>query len=247
MSYKQIHETFWTDPEVKKYPKMYRWLFAYFISGPHAHYSGLYYLPLVYIQNETGCTQKEITDGMKFLSDKGHVFYDQAREVIFVKSEMIYQLDNKRDGQAVLNEKQIIGLKKHFDTLHRSPLIAKFLEIYPYLHIEYTGIDTRIDTGMDRDSVPVPVPVTVQEKKGGASEKQTYGEFVELTDDEHTKLKEKFNGKLESVIEFFNTKIGSKGIKAWRKDHASDYYTILNWDRQGWIDSGKKEKDEWTI
>lgn len=166
MSYKQIHETFWTDPQVKKYKPMQRYLYSYFITGPHAHYSGLYYLPMIYIQNETGMSLKEITDGIAFLTEKGHIFYDSEREVMFVKSEMIYQLDNKRDGKALLNEKQITGLKKHFDTLHKSPLILNFIETYSYLNIEYTGIDrgidTRIDTGMDRDSVTVPV--TVPEK-----------------------------------------------------------------------------------
>jgi hypothetical protein len=164
VSYKQIHETFWTDPQVKKYKPMQRYLFSYFITGPHAHYSGLYYLPMIYIQNETGMSIKEITDGIVFLTQKDHVFYDLEREVIFVKSEMLYQLDNKRDGRVVLNEKHITGLKRHFDTLHKSPLIAKFLETYSYLNIEYTGIDRGINTPMDRDSVPFPVTVTKELK-----------------------------------------------------------------------------------
>ena len=65
-------------------------------------------------------------------------------------------------------------------------------------------------------------------------EKKLYGQFVELSDDEHEKLKEKFIN-LEQIIEFFNLKIGSKGLKQWRKDHSSDYHTILYWDRQGFI------------
>lgn len=163
MSYKQIHETFWTAPDVKKYKPMQRYLFGYFITSPHAHYSGLYYLPLVYIQNETGMTVKEIKEGINFLSEKGHIQYDFDREVIFVKSEILYQLDNKKDGYVILNEKHVTGLKKHFDTLHKSPLIGKFLELYNYLKIEYTGIDRGIDTPMDTDSVPVPVPVPYKE------------------------------------------------------------------------------------
>ncbi len=76
MSYKQIHETFWTDPQVKKYKPTYRYLFFYLISCPHAHYSGLYYLPLMYAENETGLTREEVTKGITFLIDKGHIFYD---------------------------------------------------------------------------------------------------------------------------------------------------------------------------
>lgn len=171
MSYKQIHETFWTDPQAKKYKPLHRYLFGYFISGPHAHYSGLYYLPVVYIQNDTGLAPKEIKEGIAFLSSQGHIFYDKDREIIFVKSELIYQWDSKdADGKPKMNPKQVAGVKKHFDTLHKTPLISKFLEIYAYLNIDYTGMDRGINTGMDRVFVPVPVPVPVPEgvQEGGA-------------------------------------------------------------------------------
>jgi hypothetical protein len=171
VSYKQIHETFWTDPDVKKYKPMVRYLFAYLITGPHAHYSGIYYLPLVYIENETGLSKKDIEAHLSFLQEKGHVIYDHHREVVFVKSEMIYQSDNQRDGRVILNEKHITGIKKHFTTLHKSPLIANWLETYAYLNIEYTAIDTPIGRGMDTDSVPVPVPVPVPVLVEGYGEK----------------------------------------------------------------------------
>ena len=77
-------------------------------------------------------------------------------------------------------------------------------------------------------------------------QKNIYGEFVELSDDEHKKLSEKFNGKFQEVIEIFNLKIGSMGLKEWRKKHKSDYSTGLYWDRQGWIFSEKKQ-GEWFV
>jgi phage replication O-like protein O len=77
-------------------------------------------------------------------------------------------------------------------------------------------------------------------------QKKHYGEFVELSEKEYEKLEEKFNSKTQEIIDIFNTKIGSKGLKSWRKDHASDFYTILNWDRQGWIFS-KEKQGEWFV
>lgn len=227
MSYKQIHETFWTDPEVKRYKPLHRYLYSYFITSPHAHYSGLYYLPLVYIQNETGLTAKEVNEGITFLSDKGHISYDEPREVMFVKREMIYQLDNKRDGRVILNEKHISGLKKHFDTLHRSPLIAKFLETYPYLDIEYTGIDTPIP---DRDSFPFTVPVTVpvKEKK---PEKTKYLDSVLLSDEEHSKLVNVMGEKNLAVgIEKLDYSLTVK-----RGKYFNHYKTLLNWYKRGYF------------
>ena len=198
MSYKQIHETFWTDPQAKKYKPLHRYLFGYFISGPHAHYSGLYYLPIVYIQNDTGLAPKEIKEGIAFLSSQGHIFYDDDREIIFVKSELVYQWDSKDlDGKPKMNPKQVAGIKKHFDTLHKSPLIAKFLEIYAYLNIDYTGMDRGINTGMDRAFVPVPVPVPVPEgvQEGGAGGNEPE-ELTEIID--HLNLRTRKSYKTSS-------------------------------------------------
>ena len=254
MSYKQVHETFWTAPDVKKYTPNQRYLFIYFITSPHAHYSGLYYLPLVYIQNETGMSVKDIKTGISFLSEKGHVFYDYDREVIFVKSEMLYQLDNIRDGKVLLNEKHILGLKKHFDTLHKSPLIGKFLEIYSYLNIEYTGIDRGIDTPMDTDSVPVPVPFTVPVLDRGMGEdkkKILFGTFVKLTQKEYDHLKQEWGEKkLQLAIDKLDYSL-NKGFKC--VDHN---LTLQNWNRRGFLEEagnngqGKtvgKDEVDWDI
>ena len=57
--------------------------------------------------------------------------------------------------------------------------------------------------------------------------KLKYLEFVLLTEDEHTKLKEKFNSRLDSQIENLNNYIGSTG-----KKYKSHYHTLLSWDRK---------------
>lgn len=197
---------------------------------------------------------KDIKTGISFLSEKGHVFYDYDREVIFVKSEMLYQLDNIRDGKVLLNEKHILGLKKHFDTLHKSPLIGKFLEIYSYLNIEYTGIDRGIDTPMDTDSVPVPVPFTVPVQDRGMGEdkkKILFGTFVKLTQKEYDHLKQEWGEKkLQLAIDKLDYSL-NKGFKC--VDHN---LTLQNWNRRGFLEEagnngqGKtvgKDEVDWDI
>ena len=58
--------------------------------------------------------------------------------------------------------------------------------------------------------------------------KKTYGQFqnVLLTNDQVTKLKEKFNGRYEETIENFSMKKSAKGYK-----YESDYAAILSWER----------------
>ena len=87
-----------------------------------------------------------------------------------------------------------------------------------------------------------PKKVHSKEKKETIQKKKDiYGEFVELELEENKKLQDKFGSKYQEVIEIFNLKIESKGLKEWRKDHKSDYATILLWDRKGWIFSEKKQ------
>jgi hypothetical protein len=248
MSYKQIHETFWTDPEVKKYKPMQRYLYSYFITGPHAHYSGLYYLPLVYIQNETGLSQKEIKDCTKFLVEKGHIFYDYDREVIFVKSEMPYQLDNVKDGKVILNDKHITNLKKHFTTLHKSPLIAKFIELYDYLNISYTPIDTPIDTPTDRDSVTVLVPVTVpvvvssSEERGAGENKLGFDDFwlsypKKKAKGDAEKAWSKINPSEHLINKILSAVQRAKTSEDWLKDSGQFIPHPATWlNRKGWED-----------
>lgn len=59
--------------------------------------------------------------------------------------------------------------------------------------------------------------------------KLIYGQFknVLLTEDEYTKLKEKFNHSLEDMIENLSEGIASKGYK-----YKSHYATLLSWDRR---------------
>jgi phage replication O-like protein O len=77
---------------------------------------------------------------------------------------------------------------------------------------------------------------------GKSAGKETYGRHVRLSADECRKLAERFHpGILKEVIEFFDLKIESKGVRQWRRDHESDYATILYWERNGWIRLGTEE------
>ncbi len=77
-------------------------------------------------------------------------------------------------------------------------------------------------------------PLTPQ--GGNAPGKQTFGEFVRLTTEEHAKLVERFGEKgAGERIEAIDHYIGSKGAK-----YRSHYHTILTWARK---DDGKAKHD----
>lgn len=75
--------------------------------------------------------------------------------------------------------------------------------------------------------------------------KISFGEnsLVKLTQEEFDKLVKKFGPEVaEEIIDTIGLKIASKGESVWRKDHNSDYATILYWHRQGFLEKKKEDK-----
>ncbi len=143
MAYKSIHETFWTDPVMKKELKpLERYLFSYFITSPHAHFSGLYYLAKATIMDETGLNLKELDRGMHTLMDRGILRFDERKDIIFVVNMLQYQVKNAKP-----NALQVKGIRSHMENLHNSFLINDFQRQWPSLSLDLEGeIDTPMDT-----------------------------------------------------------------------------------------------------
>ncbi len=120
--YRTIDASFWTDPDIRTLSGTERYLFLYFVSNPHAHVSGIYYLPRVMIEHETGLKGKALEKGIETLSKRFFVWYDPPNEVVFVRSMFRYQGRGKNHDQSAA---------KQLNNLHKSSLVSKFLSIYP--------------------------------------------------------------------------------------------------------------------
>src|SRR4030066_34768 len=69
MAYKNIHEKFWTDIALRRLSIEGKYLFFYLITNPHAHLSGIYYIPDNIISTETGLSPEKIRRSIKKLSN----------------------------------------------------------------------------------------------------------------------------------------------------------------------------------
>lgn len=132
MAYKTIKESFWTDPKVKKLSPYDKLLFIYLITNPHAHYSGIYYMPLILIEDETGLKMDAIKKGLTTLQDGGFVKFDKELNIIWIVKMAKHQIAHG-------NQKNITnGISKHLTTLHNSLLIKDYLKFYGDLDIDFT-------------------------------------------------------------------------------------------------------------
>jgi hypothetical protein len=128
MAYKSIHDTFWTDPKVKKLKPETKLAYLYLITNHHSHYSGIYYLPVDMVSLETGISKKNVKDIFGSLKSDKFMKYDNDMAIVWVINMAKYQING---------QKQVQGAANHLSTLHNCPLIKEFLEKYKDLNIPY--------------------------------------------------------------------------------------------------------------
>lgn len=122
MSYRPVDEAFWTDPKVRALSVTDRYLFLYFITNPHASYSGLYYLPEPTAIFETGMDLGAYREGLDTLRGGSMVLPDTLNHLVWVVNMARFQVKSKD---------QITGARKHLQTIQRSPLLGMFARKYP--------------------------------------------------------------------------------------------------------------------
>jgi hypothetical protein len=121
--YRTIDAAFWTDSKVRRLDVSGRLLFLYLITNPHTHVSGLYYLPQLIAQHETGMTAKQFKYTSDTLSSFGFCRFDRPNELVWVVKMFRFQ------GKG---EKNTLSAARHLSQdVHNSFLINEFLEAYP--------------------------------------------------------------------------------------------------------------------
>lgn len=98
--------------------------FLYFITNPHAHYSGIYYLPDVISAKEMHVGTKKLKKLSARLENANLIKFDGQREIVWVINMTKYQL-------GFGNRKNLLrGIAKQLKGLHDSPLIPEYLSHY---------------------------------------------------------------------------------------------------------------------
>jgi hypothetical protein len=133
--YRSIESKFWTDPKIRELSPPQKLVFLYLITCSHSHVAGIYYMPKVLMQHETGLSASEIDKAIDTLSKVYLILYDHMTEVVWVIHMLRYQHHGEKIRLAVASQ---------LESLHKCPLIREFLEEYKDIHIPYQyPIDTR--------------------------------------------------------------------------------------------------------
>lgn len=227
-NYRMIYSTFWTDDAkvVDDFTPEDKYFYLYILTNPHTNICGCYEVSTKAMARETGYneeTVKRLLDRMEHVHDVIR-YCSSTKELLVLKWSRYNWTKSPKLLQSVVEVANYIKTEDFKDYVLN---IANGGEIpYPY------PMDTSVSVS-ESVSVSVSESVSVKEKP----QKHKDGEYghVLLTDDELTKLQNRFpNGKWLTKIREMDEAIERKGYK-----YKSHYLAILDWDRR---DTEKRQK-----
>lgn len=133
MSYKIIKEQFWTDPKIKSLSIKERYLLLYFITNPHSHFCGLYFISEATIAEETGFSAPDLKRAMEELTRQQIFQFDPTFSIAWVVNMLRHQIL----GWPSVSPKILKAISNHLYRLHGCPIIGDFIEYYYEIHIPY--------------------------------------------------------------------------------------------------------------
>lgn len=127
-SYSTIKPTIWlVQGEVKtimdKYSEVECMLYMYLLTAPHAHLSGIYQCPIIYITNETQLSATKIKRALNNLASIDLVHVDKVTDVVWIPR----MLDHAA-GRLSEPDNRLKGIKAHLKTLPNCLLVDYFCE-----------------------------------------------------------------------------------------------------------------------
>jgi hypothetical protein len=123
-----VSPLFWTGStgrKLRKNPDAQR-VALYLMTCPHSHQTGLFYLPMMYLCNEVGISEKGASKALLWLSEEGFAKYDEASEWIWVCEMASWQIGS----ELAAADKRCKGVQQFVASLPALPFLDAFIERY---------------------------------------------------------------------------------------------------------------------
>jgi hypothetical protein len=86
MSYRKIHDLFWTDPDIEELSSEQKYFYLYLLTNPSVNQIGLYGFSLRRAEFETGLSQSKIQELVEFFENLGKIKRSKVtKELLVVK------------------------------------------------------------------------------------------------------------------------------------------------------------------
>lgn len=161
--YYRITPRFWQDTDIRnEWTEDMRFLAIYLMTSPHRNMVGLFYCPLVYMENDLQWQSKRLRVAFDALSSANFIRYDDKAQVIFI----INSLKHDSPGTG----KQVEGAIRVLKGLPFTPLLKDLLDAATMqceclanamrMAFDWQSIDTRIPYPYSVPVFRIPNPDT---------------------------------------------------------------------------------------
>lgn len=152
--FRSIHTVIWEDDWFSTLDAEEKVIFIYLFSNHRASVSGIYKVPLRFIEFETGISKGEIICALKVFEEEGKAYYDFEKSVVWVKSLRKYNETS--------SPKVVTRIKKDIDSISDCKVKALYCEYH---------------------SIPYQYPIDTCSENESETEKETETETEKETED----------------------------------------------------------------
>lgn len=117
-TYRNIHTSFWHDPFVMNLTPEEKYFFLYLMTNPKTKQTGIYELPKLMIEFDTGYNKETIDKLIDRFIDYGKILYDQKTQEIMIVNWLKYNYSN--------SPKVLLCIKNEIKEVKSKVLINRF-------------------------------------------------------------------------------------------------------------------------
>ena len=127
--YAKVSQTFWTGKtgkELKARGPEAVIVSLYLMTCPNSNMLGLYWIPKLYLEHETGLGTEGASKGLARAIEAGFCRYDEASEVVWVMEMAAYQIATALKPA----DNRCAGIQREYEALPENPFLTEFYERY---------------------------------------------------------------------------------------------------------------------
>lgn len=214
--YRQIHVSYWQDNFVLELTPEEKYFYLYLMTNSKTTQCGCYELPYKIIELETGYNRETVEKLLNRFIDYGKIQYCQSSKEVLLMNWYKYNFSRSPSVMACI--------KKEIAEIKHQPFVQYCVDTLG-AQCTQSGGNNNNNNNKNNNNKKNKKPVDKEENK---PKKIAYADFVTMTKEEYQKLIEQFNERgTKDRIERLSLYKGSTG-----KKYASDYLTILSWERK---------------
>lgn len=172
--YRQIHTSFWQDPEIIEYEPEEKYFYLYLMTNPHTTQCGIYEISLKIMSIELGYPIDTVLILLQKFIDRGKILYSKDTREIFLLNWLKYN--------SLKSPKVMACVEKELAEVKFKPFLKKFYDLciqYKY-PIDRLSIDWGEEKEEEKEEEEEKEKEKEEEKTSSGSKKDSDNEFGEI-------------------------------------------------------------------